>query len=301
MNARGRGKAILLGEHAVVYGYPALAVALDRGVLASRTDGPPRVRVPQFGLDFSPGDVSETSSLRPTLDAIAARARPITDTLTLHFELPTSRGLGTSAALGVAVARALLGTSADVPEASVEYAAQAAEESFHGRPSGLDLTTSLRGGALCFTKGTPPRVEPVDVRERFSLVIADTGRRPPTSELVAGIKALRDQDACRVDDTFERIGVLVERAAQALRAGDLAWLGQLMDENHALLQTLRLSTPALDQGCEAARRAGALGAKLTGAGGGGALLALCRRGSEDPVRRALSAAGLAQVEADLAW
>ena len=272
MKARASGKVILLGEHAVVYGVPALAVGLDRGVevdiepaeVASMVIGERRAEA---------GDGSDTAraltALLGALDAapVAVRAR---------LELPAGSGLGVSAALGVAVARAVLGVtgSAASPDvrARVLAAAAAWEGVFHGAPSGIDAAVAESGGCIQFSRSEG--IEPVRLGRSVPLVIAVAGPPASTKLMVSEVARLRERRPVVVQKTFDGIGALVKNARLCLEAGDLPGLGKLMDLNQMLLAGLMVSTEGIERACDIARKAGALGAKLTGAGGGGAVVAL---------------------------
>lgn len=294
-SAQGMGKVILFGEHAVVYGVPALAVALDRGATATLQEGPPEVSLPGLGLRFSLERGEPASrGLDQALLAILGE-RPLPKTLSIELTIPPSRGLGSSAAICVAVARLF---SQD--DASVIQAASAGERVFHGTPSGIDIAASVSGSGILFTKQDPPLIEPIHAKTRFTLLIADSGQRGVTKEIVAQIRAQREADPQRVKAIFLGISQIVTEATKALQAGEVARLGALFSENQRRLQELGLSTPKLDAGISAAIEAGAYGAKLTGAGAGGCLIALAKEGYEERIREALSSVGFSLVDAQLA-
>jgi mevalonate kinase len=133
---------------------------------------------------------------------------------------------------------------------------------------------AAHGGIACFRKGEP--LEPVRVRQPLKLVIGDSGEPSSTREMVEGVARQRERDPARFEKTLGGIASLVQNARLAIEAGDLYGLGQLMNLNQALLNTLMISTATLEEMCAAARHAGAEGAKLTGAGGGGCMFALVK-------------------------
>ncbi|HEX6277974.1 MAG TPA: mevalonate kinase [Polyangiaceae bacterium] len=270
-HARASGKVILLGEHAVVYGVPALAVGLDRGVEVEA--------VPAASASIVLGEhtarAGDGSDTARALEALlrALDARPVA--LSTRLELPAGSGLGVSAALGVAVARAVLGATRESPPAVRERVlagAAAWEGVFHGDASGIDAAVAERGGCVQFKRGSG--IEEVELGRPLPLVVAVAGPPASTKLMVSEVARLRERRPAVVDKAFEGIRALVNNARLCLEAGDLPGLGKLMDLNQMLLAGLMLSTEGIERTCDIARKAGALGAKLTGAGGGGAVVAL---------------------------
>lgn len=267
MIASAPGKLIVLGEHAVVYGHRAIAAAVSL-----RT----RVRLePTEGLTR----LGESAIEDERLDAALALALPSRGHL-VHIEtdLPVGRGMGSSAALSIALLRlraALEGTEPDFAWLHAE--GFALERVFHGDPSGIDHAVSASERALVYRKGEEPRrvsMAPVEV------VVLDSGTAGNTAELVAGVASRRPA----VDPALDRLGELVEEALPYL--DDPRALGAAMDEAHARLAEIGVSTPVLDDLVGLARRNGAVGAKLSGAGGGGVVVALCPDGGEETLRAA---------------
>jgi mevalonate kinase len=206
------------------------------------------------------------------------------------IRLPGGGGLGSSAALGVATARALAPVVTGRPLANDETlaAAFAWERVFHGNPSGIDHTVAAHGGAGVYSKAAG--FQPVEVRAPLRLLVADTGERTSTREMVESVARQHARRPEATEQTFDAIASLVRNGALALTAGDGRGLGQLMDLNQALLASLLLSTERTERLCRAAREAGALGAKLTGGGGGGCIIALPGE-HEAAVRTALEELG----------
>lgn len=288
--SRAQGKVILLGEHAVVYGVPALAVGIDRGARASaHAEGEPTL-----SIDGNPVEGAEVrkawGALRSELDAPEL-------SVAAELEVPPGSGLGSSAALGVAIARAVLTALGRAPSAeAVLAAANAWERVFHGNPSGIDTTAAFYGGCFKFKRGLSP--EFVELAAPLRLAIVKAGPAASTKTMVDSVARLRERRPELVDKTLEGIHSLVQNAALCLTAGDRVGLGKLMDYNQMLLSGLFLSTPEIERACGIARDRGALGAKLTGAGGGGSVIAL----ADDPeaIVEAWQQEGLSAFVADCA-
>ncbi|HEX3771492.1 MAG TPA: mevalonate kinase [Polyangiaceae bacterium] len=275
------GKAILLGEHAVVYGVPAVAVGIDRGARATADvteRGPSRLLVKGWNItvreDQTDHDLAR--AFRALLEVAregegGRKSAAATGAVAVEVEaaLPPGGGLGCSAAIGVAIARAV---SPHAGAEGIQARAMAWERVFHGNPSGIDAAVAVRGGCVVFRRGEP--IEPVRVRGPLQLCIGNTGVASSTKTMVEGVARLRERRPAIVEKSFEGIRALVQNARLAIEAGDRFALGRLMDLNQMLLAGLFVSTPEIERMCSLARDAGALGAKLTGAGGGGCVVAL---------------------------
>ena len=278
--ARGRaaGKVILLGEHAVVYGRPALAAGLALGleVEVRSEKGPARVESDRPGMD------ADSRPLHLVKEAAAAlQVRPCDLVVSIRSELPPGAGLGSSAALSVAVLRALASAAGRTLGVNDELAlGRRLEAVFHGHPSGIDPAAAAIGGCFRFVRGEPPSIRPLRPARRLPLVVA-LGRRPrSTGAVVGGLRSRWEADRARYERLFDAVGAVVDEGARAAETGDLAALGEAFDRNQALLVELGVSAPEVDELVTAVRDAGALGAKLTGGGAGGAVLAL----ASDPAR-----------------
>lgn len=291
------GKVILFGEHAVVYGVPALAVGIDRGAWAecAPVDGDVstlHVRGWNVTLRDDAGDDAPplARAFRNLLVAVRdgqrAAAQPVVGAVRIESEadLPPGGGLGCSAALGVAVARALDPSAETV---AVAERVGAWERVFHGNPSGVDVAVSARGGCVMFQRpfpvAAPPTIERVRVNQAIHLCIGHSGQASSTKSMVESVARIRERRPETTTRTFDAIHTLVKNARLAIEDYDLPAIGQLMDLNQMLLSGLFLSTPEIEQMCATARSAGAFGAKLTGAGGGGCVVALVEnaaRGAE---------------------
>ncbi len=206
-------------------------------------------------------------------------------------DVPRSMGLGGSAAMAVAIVRALdkhfhLGLTDD----QVNRLAFESEKVAHGSPSGLDNTLACYGKALVFRAGDPPLIEPLNIREPIPAVIGMTGYEGLTAKTVGRVREAWQQDKKLYERIFDQIDALTLRGIQAIQDNDLPTLGQLMNICQGMLNALQVSTPELEKLCDIARENGALGAKLTGGGGGGSIIAICD-GDTEPVVSAIRAAG----------
>jgi mevalonate kinase len=299
-DASAPGKAILLGEHAAVYGRGAVAVPLSevesRAVVTSLS-GPLRIEAPDLNLDVT---LKEAGGGRgaPLAAAVAAALRHsgVTDPewrVTVSSSVPMASGLGSSASVAVAVVRAVCRACGAEPDSgTVASLAGEADTVAHGRASGIDVAVIARGAPILFRSGA---VEPLSVKRPVGLLVADTGEPSETSGMVARVAAAREAEPATYDAWLAHMGQLVDKGVRLLAEGDDVTLGRTMNQYHLVLQAMRLSSSALDALVGAARDAGALGAKLTGAGGGGSVVVLPRQGEEDVVNRALYAAGARRV------
>ncbi len=289
ISAHAHGKVILLGEHAVVYGHPALAAAVSPGVDATAAPHDTlSLTISPWNTTYAPRDGTDLGRALAILATVLAVPSGSVHA-TMH--LPGGGGLGSSAALGVATARALMALHGQpTSDDAVLRAAFAWEKVFHGNPSGIDHTLATVGGIGVFTRseGLARR----SLRAPLRLVLADSGERSRTVDMVARIATLLGSHPASTEASMGTIATLVRSAAVALADDDLPALGHLMDRNHFLLASLGVSTDRIDALCATARSAGALGAKLTGAGGGGCVLAITSHPTaEDSVRAAWATMG----------
>jgi mevalonate kinase len=288
------GKVYLFGEHAVVYGEPAVPCAIERRAtvsVESRDDDRLRVNAEDLSLDgftieYGRGadetpdvDVSESLVRAATgyIDASVEQVREATGTpdagfdITVESDIPLGAGLGSSAAVTVAAIDAAtreLGVSLSSDElADRAYQAELAVQD--GEASRADTFCCATGGAVRVEGDDCRKIEAPDL----PIVVGFDGGAGDTGKLVAGVRALREEYDFAAE-TVESIGDIVRRGEQVLAEGDVEKLGMLMDFNHGLLEALGVSSRSLDNMVWAARDAGALGAKLTGAGGGGCIVAL---------------------------
>ncbi|MFP8954377.1 mevalonate kinase [Natrialbaceae archaeon A-arb3/5] len=321
------GKVYLFGEHAVVYGEPAVPCAIEvraRVDVDQRTDGKLRVHAEDLSLDGFTVEYGETANAQPDVDvseSLVTAATQYVDSaieqvrdvtgedevgfdVTIESDIPLGAGLGSSAAVVVAAIDAgtrELGTTL-TPEELAERAYRTEHAVQEGQASRADTFCSATGGAV--------RVEGDDCRSieapDLPIVIGFDGGAGDTGKLVAGVRELREEYEFAAD-TVEAIGDIVRNGEEALAAGDLDEVGRLMNFNHGLLSALGVSSRSLETMVWSARDAGATGAKLTGAGGGGCIVALdptpetetalsFTPGCEDAFRAELAETGVKRLE-----
>jgi mevalonate kinase len=291
------GKIILFGEHAVVYGRPALAVPVTQvqatATVSENSRGGVWVEAPNIALSSALSQLAPDHPLVAVINSVFSTlsiTRPPACTIYLQSTIPVASGLGSGAAVSVAIVRALsafLGQPLSDPQ--VNGLAFQAEKLYHGTPSGIDNTVVTYARPVYFVKGQP--IKTFRVGASFTLVIGDTGISAPTKESVGAVGKLRESDPARWEKVFNQVGEIVWDARQAIERGDTAALGTLMDANHALLQEMTVSCAELDLLTEAAHKAGALGAKLSGGGRGGNMIALVLKEKASAMAETLLAAG----------
>ncbi|MGB9870580.1 MAG: mevalonate kinase [Anaerolineae bacterium] len=299
LRASASGKVILLGEHAVVYGRPAIAVPLS-GLRATAIltphPGPFHIQAPAVGIDAPLSDLPPDHPLARIVHLTAEHTRrPLPNALLrIESDIPVASGLGSGAAVSTAIVRALAAWY-DVPldPPTVSALVYEVERIYHGTPSGIDNTVIAHEQPVYFVRGRPP--EPLPVGATLHLLAADSGVPSPTREVVGDVRQRWEAEPARYEALFDRVAEAVEAARGAIARGDARALGEQMDANHELLREIGVSAPLLDRLVEAARRAGALGAKLSGAGRGGHIIALVEESTACAAEEALRAAGAARV------
>jgi mevalonate kinase len=291
------GKIILFGEHAVVYGRPALAVPVTQvqatATVSENSRGGVMIEAPNINLS---ADLSSLPSDHPLVFVINSVfstlkiSNPPACTVYLQSTIPVASGLGSGAAVSVAIIRALSGfLGKPLLDEKVNLLAFEAEKLYHGTPSGIDNTVVTYAKPVYFILKKP--IKTFHVGAPFTIMIGGTGISAPTKDSVGSVRKLWQADKPRWEKVFTRVGEIVWNARQAIERGDTAELGTLMDANHALLQEMTVSCVELDDLVEAARKSGALGAKLSGGGRGGNMIALVEKDNAPAVARALSSAG----------
>lgn len=310
-------KVILCGEHAVVYGRPAIAFPLSHLRARARIEPsghPFHIIAADLNRTYTIEDDADRSLMRLAAAALnfarAANSQPadaqlatLRAQLTLTSDIPAAAHLGSSAAVSVAVARAVAAWAGrELTPAEASALAFEAEKMHHGTPSGIDNTVVAWEQPVWFARASgvgeagSPEIEPIAIATLPHLVIADTGLLTPTRIPVGDVRRGWESNPAAYERLFDRIAGVVSASREALLAGDWERLGRLMDDNHTLLCDLGVSCAELDALCEAARKAGALGAKLSGGGRGGNMIALARDAQHAALLHAhLLAAGAKRV------
>jgi len=277
----GYGKVILFGEHFVVHGIPGVVSAID-----ATTDA----EVKKTGKEIQVWDDRKTAKgyseekrlqqLESIDRMLKAMNIPLDTPLSIWIggTLPGFSGLGASAASSVAIARAIaeeLGMT--VTDEKINQVAYEGEKAYAGNPSGIDNTAATFGGFMWFKKNTaggPDFVEKIDLKKPVEIVIGSTGKVANTKAMVEGVAKRKKEQPEKYDPLFKRAEEIAFEGRKALETYNLQKLGDLINENHTLLESIEVSSPELNLLVDLARKEGALGAKLTGGGGGGCMFAL---------------------------
>ncbi|MGQ7557538.1 mevalonate kinase [Streptococcus suis] len=276
---KANGKIILMGEHAVVYGQPAIAMPFSAVEITAQVRA--QGQALSLACDFYEGLVhkmpkiweSLKHAIRFSLYRIGAPTDPA-----IHIEIsstiPAERGMGSSAAVAVAVARALFAYyEKELTDSELWDIVQSSEKIAHGNPSGIDAATTSGKSPVFFIKQQP--IEPFELKLHAHLVVADTGVTGNTLEAISDVADLLEKKPEAIK-LVEELGNLTRQAKEDLATDQAELLGSRMNQAHALLQELGVSDPSLDKLVSLAQENGALGAKLTGGGRGGCMIALAR-------------------------
>ena len=303
------GKVILLGEHAVVYGRSALAAPIPLAVEARVVDATDGVQlvIPRWGIEQRVRPVEEHPAGAARILSVLLERLDLSEcamTIEVFPNVPRAMGLGGSSALAVSVIRALdahfrLGLDA----AEVNAFAFECEQAAHGTPSGVDNTLATYGTTMLFRNTGPAGTGQVEIIELslakpLPIVVGLSGNESLTATSVARVGAAWRRNQPRYEAIFDQIDGLARAGADAARDGELGELGELMNLCHGYLNALQVSTRELEELVYIARGHGAAGAKLTGGGGGGSIVALCPDGTGD-VASAIEAAGYEALEFDI--
>ncbi len=305
--ASAPAKVILFGEHFVVYGEPAIVLAIDKRAYAKaekRNDKKLFVRSTNLNLEghfengnfkVEKGDAREARlRFEPVNVAIGKVLEKYKDDVGLNIEInstvPVAAGLGSSAAVVASVTAATASLlNLEMPKEEIFRVAYEAEKTVHGTPSGIDPAIATFGGTLLYQMDTG--FKPLEVKADIPLVIGDTGVERSTKTQVEKVREMVDKYPRIAEPIMRVANEIVVNAIDALKENDLETLGELMNINHALLYGMKVSDESLEWLINAARKAGALGAKLTGAGGGGCMIALARNERLEQVTEAILRAG----------
>jgi mevalonate kinase len=315
--ATAPGKIILFGEHAVVYSQPAIAIPVSqvraRATVSARITRPARgkpadgdthkglaavlIQAPDIALESSLADLPAEHPLRKTIQVVFADLKieiPPSCTLRVSSTIPQAAGLGSGAAVSVAIIRALSAfLGHPLPPERVSALAFEVEKLYHGTPSGIDNVVITFNLPVYYIRGQP--VQTLAVPRSFRILIADTGVSSPTGLVVGEVRQHWLEHPQLTEAIFSSIGEISRSARSVIENGKPDDLGVLMDLNQELLTQLGVSSPELDRLVEAARQAGALGAKLSGGGRGGNMIALAQEETAGRVARALRESGARHV------
>lgn len=293
----GYGKIILLGEHSVVYGYRAIAAPLGLAIRAEVTRPAEKSELVISGWDSDPAAHNPAGAeLAHRVAVHIANRLGVVDSpvrVEVFPELPRASGLGASAALAVSVIRALMHSfGLRLTDGEISQLAFECEQLVHGTASGIDNTVATFGRTILFRRAdTGNEIEELATPAPIPIVVGLTGVRSLTADTVARVRTGWEKNPQHYEAIFSEIDDLVGSGAEAFRRGDLASLGEVMNLNHGLLNALQVSSPELETIVDLARRSGALGAKLTGGGGGGAMIAIAEPDRIHSVADTLDAAG----------
>ena len=273
------GKIILMGEHSVVFGKPAIALPFTNAQITAKIfyiDGPITIDCIYFNglLELAPDTIYGIKQL--IYVTLVFLKQPFKN---LHIKidatLPSSRGLGSSAAVSIAIVRSLFDAfDATLTEEKLKYFVDIAETIHHLNPSGVDATTIMSNRAVFFDSYEGKKFIPCHLEGL--LVVADTGKQGFSKEAVADVRKLMNENPTIINPIMERLGELTEDVRKYLANNQIIRLGLAMTEAHQLLNQINVSDPKLERLVKVALDAGALGAKLTGSGKGGCMIALAK-------------------------
>ncbi len=294
------GKIILFGEHAVVYRRPAIAVPVTetraKVTIQANIKAPPglvEIEAPDIQLACELDQLNRDHPIGLAIRSVFRElqiSRPPAMKLHITSTIPIAAGMGSGAAVSVAISRALLAfLGSPLPDEKISSLAYEVDRLYHGDPSGIDNTVITFGRPVYYIKDQSPQL--LTIAKPMTLVIADTGQQKRTSEAVAGVRERWEKDTERYERLFDQIGVIANQARKIIEKGSPVQLGPLMDENQELLKEMGVSSAELDRLVASAQQAGALGAKLSGAGLGGNCIALATPETAQAIASQLMSAG----------
>jgi mevalonate kinase len=299
----GFGKAILLNEHFVVYGIPSIVSAIGKYTVSKIEEisqsgwkiNDNRKATPRYKEDKIDQQKDSINRMLKRLDIDLSKNGV---EITLEGSLYCASGVGASAASCVAIARALSDHfELNLSDEEINEAAYEGEKGYHGTPSGIDNTASTFGGLIWFERADDVKMDKISIPSPIEIVLGNTGKVANTSAAVAGVRERKDNNPEKYKEIFNRAENIAYLAKNALLNEDYIELGKLMNENHKLLQQIEVSSKELDFLVKLARDQGALGAKLTGGGLGGNILALTPgKDLQDDVANAIEKEGFQTVK-----
>ena len=304
MEASAPAKIILFGEHAVVYGQPAIAAPVSSlrafatvepnpaGLIGLHIDAPDlNQRLP---VDIRAESVDNALALTAQLVLTSLNALPPDVTISIRSQIPIASGLGSGSAVSTALARALcLVLDRRMEDAALNRLIYEVEKIHHGTPSGIDNTVIVYERPVYFVRDKT--LDTLTLGAPLTLLIGDTGIGASTKIAVGDVRKRYDSDRGATENIIHAIGNITEKAREAIERGDVLAVGATMNENHELLRQLTVSSPELDHLVGAAQQSGALGAKMSGGGRGGNMIALVTPETADQVENALRKAGAVRV------
>ena len=276
------GKIILFGEHAVVYGKPAIAIPVS-GMRASAWSEPGEGKLTINALDLNEKFSLENKSSQFSVlaQALLSKTKQSEPNLTINLtsKLPQGSGMGSSAATSTAVCKALSNyLGVDLEKNQISELVFDAEKIVHGTPSGIDNTVVAYESPVYFIKGKDPMT--FDSGRTFHLVIGDTGIESSTKETVGNVRKMWQKEPNLMNGYFDEIENVTKGGKKAIEEGNIEMVGELMNDNHELLNKIDVGHPELEKLVELSIKSGAIGAKLTGGGGGGNMVALANNAKE---------------------
>ncbi len=300
ITASSPGKVILFGEHAVVYGFPAIAVPVfnvkSNVYISPNPKGEPDniyINAPDINLHCNVDELTEDNPTRRLIleikEHLGIKSFPAFN-LRIISKIPIAAGLGSGASISISIIRAITGfLGVKIDDKDVSNLAYEIEKIYHGTPSGIDNTVITYQKPIYFIKGKPFQI--IRIKKPLTLIIADSGIKSLTSEVVAELRKRYEKNTIEIQEQFTAIGKISDEARRCLSNGNLIKLGTLMNQNHKVLASLDVSNSTLDRLVSTALSGGALGAKLSGAGKGGNMIALVDKKAAQSIASDLIQAG----------
>lgn len=308
ISASAPGKIILVGEHAVVYGRPAIAVPVEQVRAKAIVSANPKqapgtvfIQAPNIGTETTLAELPVEDPLAVAVSSVFQTlniSRPPALTVRVSATIPIAAGLGSGTAISIAIIRALSAfLGKPFSDERVSTLAYEIEKIHHGTPSGIDNTVITYRQPIYFQRISEDHIEinKIPLPQAFTIIIADTGIPSPTSTTVCDVRQAWLVQPEHYESIFDKIGAIVKEAHCEIQSGQVEKLGKLMTANHQLLVDLGVSSPKLDRLVQASLEAGAWGAKLSGGGRGGNIIALASEEQVSSIAQGLKSAGATHV------